>query len=715
MFFTNNRNGACRFLFLLITFVCSLQPGWSQQFRATERSAEYISDRDYDSIIRHYSLPIARRKNIAEASFDSRYPESRPRFAELLTQMLSMPFADIDKRAPASGKTSAGYQKIRSAYLQQLSNSVKRLLENPLIFSPLFSTDVSDRILNFHSDIVVAQDGEIEVTETIRVYNGNGSAGELISSNDDIKRGIVRDFPTKYLDSNGFWKTTSFKLKVVKKNGIEEPYIKESLSNGTRIKTGSKDVLLPEGIFTYQLKYSTQRQVIFHPDKDELYWNVNGTGWVFTADSITATIHFPETAKIIEAACYTGTQGSTAQQCRFTGLNSNTIHFAGSSRFNSYEGLTIAASIPKGIISSPSALSELLNTIGANYYVFLLGLVSIAFIVYYFRSWSLYGRDPKQGTIIPQFEPPAGLLPADVGYILEQKFGPHLFAATLVDAAVHKDLTIEVDKKGWLIKKQVYSFVAPAEQRSVVNARYHFDISRIYGQTAERGKYNPVLKGLQDAVEAGLKSRFLIKSRKDRTAGGLFRLNTGYTVFGIFILIAAVVGGLIFLTSNFSVVLVLICAILFLSMVIVHLIFSRIMSSYTREGRVITDHILGFRMYLSQAEQRIFDQLTPPEKTLELFEKYLPYAIALKVENKWAGSFEAILQQALEQGYQPSYFYTGGHFGSSFSASDLGAGVSSGLSGTISSASTPPSSSGGGSGGGGSSGGGGGGGGGGGW
>ena len=69
-------------------------------------------------------------------------------------------------------------------------------------------------------------------------------------------------------------------------------------------------------------------------------------------------------------------------------------------------------------------------------------------------------------------------------------------------------------------------------------------------------------------------------------------------------------------------------------MIIVQLVFSRIMSAYTEEGRNITDHIEGFRIYLKEAEQNIYNQLTPPEKTLDLFEKYLPYAIALKVENE---------------------------------------------------------------------------------
>jgi len=136
------------------------------------------------------------------------------------------------------------------------------------------------------------------------------------------------------------------------------------------------------------------------------------------------------------------------------------------------------------------------------------------------------------------------------------------------------------------------------------------------------------------------------------------------------------------------------------------------MRAYTKEGRKLTDEVLGFKLYLETAEQKRFDTLNPPGMTMQLFEKYLPYAIALDCENEWSAKFEHVIQQAIESGYQPVFYRMQG---STFNASSFTSGFSSGISSTIASASTPPSSSSGGSGGGGSSGGGGGGGGGGGW
>ena len=56
------------------------------------------------------------------------------------------------------------------------------------------STSIADeRILNYHSDITVHQDASMTVTETITVR----------AERNQIKRGIYRDFPTRYKDDSG--------------------------------------------------------------------------------------------------------------------------------------------------------------------------------------------------------------------------------------------------------------------------------------------------------------------------------------------------------------------------------------------------------------------------------------------------------------------------------------------------------------------------------
>ncbi len=128
----------------------------------------------------------------------------------------------------------------------------------------------------------------------------------------------------------------------------------------------------------------------------------------------------------------------------------------------------------------------------------------------------------------------------------------------------------------------------------------------------------------------------------------------------------------------------------------------------TREGRQVLDRIAGFRQYLSIAERERLDRMTAPRDTPELFERYLPYAIALGVENRWADRFSGVLAAASVAGHDGFGWYSGG--GSPWrDVNGFTNSIGSTLASSISSASTAPGSSGGGPSGGGGGGGGGGG------
>ncbi len=135
-----------------------------------------------------------------------------------------------------------------------------------LLFAAPGSAADIEQILSFHSDLDIAADGSLTVTETITV----NSLGR------QIKRGIYRDFPTRYKYRLGNVHTTGLKILSVSRNGTAEPYHVENRSNGKRIYVGHENYLLKPGIAIYQLKYETDRQLGFFRDHDELYWNVTG-------------------------------------------------------------------------------------------------------------------------------------------------------------------------------------------------------------------------------------------------------------------------------------------------------------------------------------------------------------------------------------------------------------------------------------------------------
>ncbi len=135
-------------------------------------------------------------------------------------------------------------------------------------------------------------------------------------------------------------------------------------------------------------------------------------------------------------------------------------------------------------------------------------------------------------------------------------------------------------------------------------------------------------------------------------------------------------------------------------------------------GRKVMDQIEGFRHYLGVAEEDRLEFLNPPKKTAELFERFLPYAVALDVENAWGRRFAGVLAAAAAAGTATAATWYSGNRDFTRDPVSFASHLGGELSQTIASASTPPGSSGGGSSGssgGGSSGGGGGGGGGSGW
>ncbi len=147
---------------------------------------------------------------------------------------------------------------------------------------------------------------------------------------------------------------------------------------------------------------------------------------------------------------------------------------------------------------------------------------------------------------------------------------------------------------------------------------------------------------------------------------------------------------------------------------ILNILFFQLLKAPTRHGRELMDQAEGFRLFLEVAEKDEMNFRNPPEKTPELFEKYLPFALALDVEQEWAERFAGLFHLLEQEGeaYHP-HWYSGSHWNTS-DLSGFSSAIGGSLGSAIASSSTAPGSSSG-SGGGGSSGGGGGGGGGGGW
>ena len=81
----------------------------------------------------------------------------------------------------------------------------------------------------------------------------------------------------------------------------------------------------------------------------------------------------------------------------------------------------------------------------------------------------------------------------------------------------------------------------------------------------------------------------------------------------------------------------------------------------TKSGQEMLDAIDGFREYLKSVEQFPMDKPDAPSAHAGLYEKYLPYAVALEVEQWWSDKFVAVNSSYHEhefQGLHPFYLGT---------------------------------------------------------
>ena len=681
----------------------------------TKYSNKLFTQEEYNTLIEKAALEIAKDMHFPERNFKEVYVNHQQEIIERSTPVILKKFLWLEKGYSTwpVAESVAGKRR-KETYSREIQRGVRDALYADQVFlNKIFTINESDRIISFHSDIKVSKNGKLTVVETIKIYNGQGG------SNDEIKRGIVRSFPTRYTTAMGFVSTVPFDFIEATRDGSPENYKKEKAENGVRIYFGKADEFLERGYYTYVLTYETAKQIIFHKENDELYWNVNGTGWSFESGKVSCRIVFPEQAKILENNCYTGVQGSVEKSCNFKITAPSVVEFSTQQLLNSNEGLTVSTTIAKGVLIAPDTTEKVFEAIKDNFILPAIIAALLFLTGMNYRAWLKVGRDPKAGSVFPQFEPPQNFSPADCGFLTTKSYKSHHFAASLVDYAVKRLVDIEVKEEGMIFKSPVYYFNKPvsvATESDILNLRkqwYGYDIQSLYGQKAEKGTYNSTIAAVYNGLDNHLKDRMEFTKGKSGSFKNLFTLNFNYVGWGILFLVLCVVGMIVyFILFNGTPLLVLSSIGLILAGIVIQILFARWLQAYSIEGRKILDHVLGFRMYLETTEQKKFDTMNPPDLTIQLFEKYLPYAIALECENQWSEKFETIINNAVEGGYQPAYFNM---HGSNLNMRTFTSGLSSGISNTIASASTPPSSSGGGSGGGGSSGGGGGGGGGGGW
>ncbi len=549
-------------------------------------------------------------------------------------------------------------------------------------------------IVDFNSDLTLTNSdpqGHLHIVETISVDFAVP------------RHGILRAIPSTYQKQPLQLAITS----VSSPSGAPSGYTKETSNGNTVLKIGDASQTVT-GRQSYVIDYTVRNVVRWFDGRPQLYWDINGDQWDSETQHVTATIHLSGST-FGESLCFTGAYGSSAQNCTVHSEN-DMVSASTTTSLAAYQTLTVAAKLPEGVFVAPTWRDWLREHAVELGLAILIPLLAGGWSV---RKWWRDGRDLKgRGVIVPEYGPPTGVTPAEAGVIDGYRLESRDLTATLVDLAIRKYVRIiEVEKKGFLSSGNQYQFELLKTDWSTLNELEQ----DLLGALFENKTAGSVLEDIKDRRTelAALRLKLTSSLPKSLTERGFFPANP-VTSGGWLWAVGIALGVGAFMLANLSALVATTCGVTAVAV----FALAVLMPKRTGSGVAAWEQIQGLKLYLNTAEKDRLNLLQSvsrkynrplaeaPQRTVELFEKLLPYAIVLGVEDSWAQQFTDIYTA------EPDWY--SGHW-TTFNALSLSHSLNGAVGAINTSFSPPSSSSGSGFGGGGFSGGGGGGGGGGSW
>lgn len=582
-----------------------------------------------------------------------------------------------------------------------------------LLTIPIFSYGQADRsylITSFDANIGIKKDSTVDISEKINYeFRGTYNKGWRAISTKGI--GTITDI---YVVDVHTGKRLEYSSSVLEKT--------DSINWGKYAVTYTPGYVNVEWYYdesnsnhAWEIHYTVHGVIGFYDTFDEVYWNLF-TEYEVPVLSVSARVKFidmpePKTGALAFYRTNANGAGSFILDDRdgyiFRDIN-----------IEPYEAVTIAIGFPKGLIEKGAYWKDLISLNWGFLTAFILILITIFYsIIFWYRN----EYSPKHDkSIVPQYEPPKNMKPAQLDIIYNERLSKKSWSATIIDLAIKGYVKIEEDSKNKLLSilsgkdYKVHLLISESDsnyekletyEKNFLSAlfvgRKTFSTKSMkYSQYESQELYKSMMKIEHDILEE------IGSDYPDVYTRPVKMQNTRKFLFA-FLFIAVFVMIFLFGIGLKGLFIYHILAIVF------GLIFSFVIYLYSvkynpRLSTVGNDtwrYIQGFRNYLYVAERYRMQNLTP-----EIFEKYLPYAMIFGIEKEWAKNFDSIVMQ-------PPNWYSGSSFagvsasqvsGAGFSASGFSTSFTTSFSSAFSAAGGSGSSGGGGSAGGGGGGGGGG-------
>jgi uncharacterized membrane protein YgcG len=526
------------------------------------------------------------------------------------------------------------------------------------VFSLVFLASASGittrelRIEQFESEILVNPDGSIDVTETIQAH--------FTGTN---WHGLYRTIPVEYVTPQGLNYTLFLNVKSVTDSNHRALKFETS-----RVRHYRKlKIFLPDAdnsTQTISIEYTVSDALRFFEDHDELYWNVTGDEWDVPIQSAGARVILPEGTSNIRANVFTGSYHSTAHDADVE-ITGNSVEVRTRDPLRYHEGLTIAVAFDKGFVHEPTSFDKAWLFLRSNWP---LGIPVVVFFFMFYLWWTR-GRDPRLRPITAQYEPPDQLTPGEAGTLIDNSADMRDITASIVDLAVRGYMVIEEHQKDsmlGLVHSKDYNFILKKDRAEWSKLKPHeqvllngFFSAGTVGETVSmsslENRFYRNLPDLKSRIFESLITHGYYSRRPDSVRAGY--IGAGIVVGFLFIWGgSAIASALGIAPLAFIIAGVLsagiICA------------FGWFMPAHTEQGARAMEGVLGFEDFLNHVESDRFNRMI---KTPEMFEKFLPFAMALGVEKNWSRAFQGIMTQPPEW-YRGSY---GANFYAMSFASDL--------------------------------------------
>ncbi len=519
------------------------------------------------------------------------------------------------------------------------------LLFTLLLFSPALALSTRElRIENFQSETIVMADGTTDVTENIQAHFVGGPW-----------HGLYRTIPVEYVTPQGLNYSLFLDVKrITDGSGQALKYETSRERHYRKLKIYVPDA--DNSRQTISIEYVVSDALRFFEDHDELYWNVTGDEWDIPIQAASARIILPEGTTNIRANVFTGAYRSRAQNADVD-IAGNGVEVRTREPLRWHEGLTVAVAFDKGFVHEPSSASQVALFFRSNWP---LGVPLAAFAAMFYLWWTK-GRDPRLRPITAQYEPPDQLTPGEAGTLVDNSADMRDITASIVDLAVRGYIVIEEhqrDRMLGLMHDKDYNFIVKKDRAEWSKLKAHEQalleglfvtgtVGESVSMSSLENHFYKNLPGIKSNIFSSLVTHGYYKRRPDS-------VRTSYIATGLVVGFLLVFGGTKIASNLGMAPLTFMIAGIVTGAIVCG--FGWFMPAHTEQGARALEGVLGFEDFLVHVESERFNRMI---KTPEMFEKFLPFAMALGVEKNWSKAFQGIMTQ-------PPEWYRGSSYGPGF-------------------------------------------------